>query len=109
MTEPRSVGFMKKAQLKADWYNNTLKAQNNRCAICGKHHKDEKMSLAIDHKHGTGKIRGLLCHHCNKGLGMFGDSSNILERAARYLRHHSQVVGTSGEWNKPRYKIKRHN
>ena len=41
--------------------------------------------LEIDHNHITGKIRGLLCGLCNKGLGLFRDNSGLLERAMNYL------------------------
>src|SRR5579883_279302 len=39
----------------------------------------------LDHDHKTGFIRGLLCGSCNKGLGFFKDSPELMERAIRYL------------------------
>ena len=39
----------------------------------------------IDHDHSTNKIRGVLCSHCNRGLGIFKDNPEILREAARYL------------------------
>lgn len=51
------------------------------CLICGK-----ERPLAIDHHHGTGAFRGLLCHPCNRGIGFLGDSPETLERAAAYIR-----------------------
>lgn len=47
-------------------YNEMLKDQNNNCALCGKHKSKFKKSLAVDHNHKTGKVRGLVCFHCNK-------------------------------------------
>jgi hypothetical protein len=41
--------------------------------------------LHIDHHHGDGVVRGLLCNQCNLGLGLFRDDSSILRRAAEYL------------------------
>ena len=43
-----------------------LKKQNNCCAICKKHKSKFARSLAVDHDHSTGEIRGLLCFWCNK-------------------------------------------
>jgi hypothetical protein len=38
------------------------------------------------HNHITGKVRGLLCQQCNKGLGNFGDQVDCLQRAIEYLQ-----------------------
>jgi hypothetical protein len=57
-----------------------LKAEITECVICGANEK-----LVIDHDHNTGKIRGLLCGHCNRGLGHFRDDPTLLEFAAQYL------------------------
>jgi hypothetical protein len=32
------------------------------------------------------KVRGLLCHNCNKGLGNFRDNIEFLESAVSYLK-----------------------
>ncbi len=62
-------------------------AQNGVCAICrvpgrtGRHSK-----LVVDHCHETGRIRGLLCGPCNVALGIFGDTTEALERVLRYVR-----------------------
>lgn len=51
------------------------------CAICG-----ARFDLVIDHCHVTGKTRGRLCHHCNKGLGFFLDDPERLRAAIHYLK-----------------------
>lgn len=58
--------------------------QKNCCAVCGR--RKGKRHLHLDHCHQTGKIRGLLCHNCNRGLGYFGDQPALLVKAAHYLR-----------------------
>jgi hypothetical protein len=60
------------------------------CAIC-KERPPEGKRLVIDHNHLTNKIRGLLCHNCNAGLGFFKDSSHRLREAVRYLYNTIEV------------------
>lgn len=57
-----------------------LKQTTHECVICG---SDEK--LVVDHDHKTGQVRGMLCNHCNRGLGHFKDDPLLLEFAAQYL------------------------
>lgn len=50
------------------------------CTICG-----SRDNLRIDHNHKSGRIRGMLCDHCNKGLGFFRDDPTLLLRASDYI------------------------
>lgn len=71
--------------LTLEQYNNMVEAQGGRCAICGTEEPGAgRNHLFIDHCHETGVIRGLLCHHCNVGLGRFKNVS-ILQAAINYL------------------------
>jgi hypothetical protein len=63
--------------------------QKGRCCICGIHESEHKSRLYVDHDHDTGKVRGLLCHKCNTGLGFLCDSIEILEKALVYLKNNS--------------------
>lgn len=58
--------------------------QGKCCAICGKKAK-KRYSLAIDHCHVHGHVRGLLCRRCNTGLGQLRDDVRVMKRAIRYL------------------------
>lgn len=61
-------------------------SQGGLCAICGRANPPHvKQALAVDHQHGTKHIRGLLCLHCNQGLGKFRDDPSLLRLAAEYL------------------------
>lgn len=69
-------------------YDLLLEAQAGGCAICGtkvggRVHK----RMSVDHDHGTGKVRGLLCLACNKGLGRFRDDTELLAKAMAYLKN----------------------
>lgn len=71
-------------------YGEMLSAQNGTCKICKKPEtlRDRRgiRSLAVDHDHCTGMVRGLLCARCNRGVGSFRDEPTLLESAALYLR-----------------------
>jgi hypothetical protein len=58
-----------------------MKAAVTECVICG----DSDTKLVVDHDHKTGAIRGILCNHCNRGLGHFRDDPELLEFARVYL------------------------
>lgn len=59
---------------------------NRSCEICGMGYTKGNVSLHIDHDHSTGKIRGVLCEKCNKGIGLFNDSADLLKSAIKYLK-----------------------
>jgi hypothetical protein len=68
-------------------------AQDGKCAIC--HQPETEMrdgkvkTLAVDHCHSPWKIRALLCHACNKAIGLLRDSPEICRSAADYLEKHT--------------------
>jgi hypothetical protein len=66
-------------------YDRLLALQNGRCAICPSTEPGGQGRFHIDHNHETGKVRALLCHRCNTGLGLFSDNPEILIKAAQYL------------------------
>ena len=64
-------------------YDRMLEKQGGKCAICGE--VDDHHSLAVDHCHETGAVRGLLCSLCNRGLGLFKDRADLLTAAIKHL------------------------
>ena len=56
------------------------------CAICGTDGGEYEKGLHLDHCHTSGKIRGVLCHGCNIGLGSFKDNVSFMEKAVEYLK-----------------------
>lgn len=71
--------------LSKEEYNKLLDQFEHRCAICDVEASKLKKGLCVDHDHTTGKIRGLLCDRCNRGLGMFQDDIKMLQNATLYL------------------------
>lgn len=67
-----------------DIFNLMLTAQNNKCKICNLSFNKQK-DICVDHCHSTNKVRGLLCHGCNRGIGLLKEDKTILRRAINYL------------------------
>ncbi len=67
-------------------YNKMFEEQAGCCAICKIHQSELKKRLFVDHNHETGKVRKLLCHHCNAVLGMSRERIEVLEEAINYLK-----------------------
>lgn len=72
------------------------KDQDYKCYLChsegfliGKNNHNEK--LAVDHDHDTGKVRKLLCHNCNRALGLFKDNPELMRKAASYVEEHKET------------------
>lgn len=67
-------------------FDQLLAAQNGVCAICRQPERAKyNKNLAVDHCHDHGTIRGLLCSHCNRALGLFDDDFGRLLAAAYYI------------------------
>ena len=68
-------------------YEAMLLSQNNSCKICYTEFSQSWGSDApvVDHCHTTGKVRGILCNECNRGLGYFHDNRQALLNAAKYI------------------------
>jgi DNA-directed RNA polymerase subunit RPC12/RpoP len=103
--EHRECGLRHKYGLADIDVSALLEKQRGKCAICG----DVFPSIVgvadrdraarrphIDHEHGTGKVRGLLCKKHNTGLGFFDDSLLLLTQSVIYLSRY-QTTPPSGE------------
>lgn len=71
------------------WYQDTLALQHNQCPICAKpfifQGKLGPDSPVVDHDHKDGRVRGIICNECNRGLGYFRDNIKALRTAAKYI------------------------
>ena len=77
-----------------DVHDALLFCQDGVCAICKRPETltrlGKVMSLSIDHHHGTDRVRGLLCGHCNRSIGGMGEDPARLRAAAEYLERYAQ-------------------
>ena len=80
----RKSHLRRKFGISLEDYEQLLQDQGGRCAICERPPRED-IALHVDHEHGTGRIRGLLCFRCNNALGDLGDSRERLDAAAEYL------------------------
>jgi hypothetical protein len=71
-----------------DEYNIRIKTQQHCCIICKQPFVgtgSQSTAPTVDHCHTTNKVRGILCHKCNSGIGMLNDDITLLQNAVKYL------------------------
>lgn len=77
-------------------YEALLSQQGGVCGCCSTSEpggRDDNKRFYVDHDHGTGAVRGLLCHKCNMGIGLLGDDVDGLTAALAYLLGTRDVIG----------------
>ena len=61
-------------EITLEQYNEKLKQQDGKCEICkrseNKLNSGKIQNFVVDHCHATLEVRGLLCHGCNKDVGV---------------------------------------
>lgn len=91
----RNMDLIRIYGITIDQYNEMVEKQNNKCLICLKPEtrvqKGKIRRLCVDHCHKTGKVRGLLCCNCNRGLGAFSDDIQSLLNAIQYLKSNNTM------------------
>ena len=82
----RNYNLMKNYGITSADYDDMLKKQDYKCAICQSPSTNSRSKyFMVDHDHDTGAVRGLLCHKCNTLLGHANDDTTILNNAIKYL------------------------
>jgi hypothetical protein len=62
--------------------------QGEACGLCKTLFNElDQRKIHADHDHATNQPRGVLCHYCNVGLGVFKDSPTFLTAAIQYLNN----------------------
>ena len=89
---PKARTHVKRSMLKRlygislEQYDAMLIDSCGKCTLCGLNFSDAKDDPSVDHCHDTGKVRALIHARCNRGLGSFKDSIEMLEQAVAYLK-----------------------
>lgn len=78
--------------LSLDQYNKMLLEQDGKCAACKQESTENDSSLAIDHDHMTGEIRGLLCRTCNLALGLLKDDPSRIAGLLEYIQYYTEML-----------------
>jgi len=75
-----------------DDVNAMADSQDQKCAICKTPIVwENKHSHNVDHRHGDGLVRGILCSKCNRGIGYFNDDPALFQSAITYLKSFNKV------------------
>ena len=85
----RDLSLQRLYGITSEDYDEILESQGRVCGKCKRSPPDHrKKFLAVDHCHKTGKVRGLLCDNCNRGIGLLGDTVESLTEAVEYLKRY---------------------
>lgn len=80
----RAKHLRQRYRLTPDAFERMVVEQGGACAICG-----AEVPLHVDHCHATGRVRALLCNHCNCALGQLREDPGIARAVAEYLERHA--------------------
>lgn len=86
---------LRKYGISLEQYLELLEEQQGGCALCGIKENNtignrKDWNFSVDHDHTSGKVRGLLCNNCNRGLGLLKDNPELLRKAANYVERHRE-------------------
>lgn len=89
----RDRQLLKKYNLPRERWQEQFDKQEGKCLGCGLIFDWSKRETkpCVDHCHKTKVFRGLLCHSCNRGIGLLKESIPTLLRLVEYL---SSFTGT---------------
>jgi len=87
---PREIRRLRYYGITQAQYDAMWLRQGKCCAICRTTDPGPR-NWHIDHCHESRVVRGILCHTCNVGIGMFKDDATTLRAAAAYAARHAQL------------------
>jgi hypothetical protein len=86
----RSWQLKRKYGITLEQWFELFKKQGEKCAICERAYDANSKNWHVDHNHSTGKIRGILCHICNRiVLPVLEHYQPLISKARVYLEVNS--------------------
>ena len=89
-TSIRKYNLRAKYNLEVGEYNILLEKSQGQCTCCSKrlhnnapHPEDRPI---IDHDHKTGKVRAILCNHCNRMVGYLREDPKYTMKLLDYIQ-----------------------
>lgn len=99
LENPEKARHHSRKKLLGKKYNMTIEehdalfaSQGFACAACGADAPNSKKGWSTDHCHSSGRVRGILCHHCNVGIGHAKDNIETLRNWIAYLEKSKEKV-----------------
>ena len=84
----RNIRLKRKYGLTPDGYMLLYDSQGGKCSICSIPFEPFSKGFFVDHNHSTGKVRGILCNHCNTALGFSKENTKTLAGMIAYILRH---------------------
>ena len=96
LENPEKARYHSRKKLLSKNYNMSIEAhdalfasQGFSCGACGSPSPNSKKGWSTDHCHKTGVVRGIVCHHCNIGIGHAKDSIETIKKWISYLERYT--------------------
>ncbi len=90
-TRLRIIKLRERYRMSLEDFEQLLEQQGRACAICQTSKPGGRWNqFVVDHCHETGRVRGILCSRCNRGLGALGDTPAVIEQALNYVKERDQ-------------------
>jgi 5-methylcytosine-specific restriction endonuclease McrA len=86
----RDFNYRRAYGLTAEQVDVLVVLQERRCKLCG-----AEVPLVVDHDHGSGVVRGMLCHRCNLLLGQIEKVG--MDRVTSYLDSAAKISNAQGK------------
>jgi len=91
---PAAIAWAKaksKYRLTEESYAAMLAEADGKCLVCAQSFTEAGTGkIVIDHHHGSGQVRGLICSGCNTAIGYVREDIERMTRMISYLRTHGK-------------------